>query len=666
MFESVLIANRGEIACRVMRTAKRMGLRTIAVYSDADRTALHVREADEAVWIGPAPALESYLAVGRIIEAVCKSGAQAVHPGYGFLAESAEFATACEDAGATFVGPSAEAIRAKGQKDEAKRLMEAAGVPVLPGYHDTEQDAKILGRAANGIGYPIIIKPVAGGGGKGMRIVEGSDEFEGALAGTMREAESAFGDRRVLLEKYLIQPRHIEVQIFADSHGNVVNLFDRDCSIQRRHQKVIEEAPAPGLTDALRAEMSEAAVSAALAIGYRGAGTIEFLLADVSTFFFMEMNTRLQVEHPVTEMVTGVDLVEWQFRIAAGEALPVRQNDITLTGHAMEARIYAEDPEREFLPQAGRLHRLRFPSSEAHVRVDTGFAKRDRVSVHYDPMIAKIVAWGGDRTEAIQRLRSALAQTDLAGPTDNLSFLAAILTQADFVEANVDTGFIDRHISALIPHAEPADERVLTLATLAELLADDTTKDDDAGVSDSNSPWRQRDGWRLNRIVAREFRFRDGDRLVTVRAIQKGVGFILEYGAARIPASANLDNDGQLAAVLDGRSVDAIVLRRDRRRYVLSDGKCHRLVIDDPLTRIGAAAAIGNFAAPMPGRITAVHVRRGERVTSGQRLIALEAMKMEHVISAPSDGIIMEICYAVGDQVAEGANLVVFEEEAGQ
>lgn len=666
MFESVLIVNRGEIACRVMRTAKRMGLRTIAVYSDADRNALHVREADEAVWIGPAPALESYLAVDRIIEAAGQSGAQAVHPGYGFLAESAEFATACAAAGLAFVGPPAEAIRAMGQKDEAKRLMEAAGVPVLPGYHDAEQDAKVLLRAANKIGYPIIIKPVAGGGGKGMRIIDGSDEFEGALAGTIREAESAFGDGRVLLEKYLIQPRHIEVQIFADSNGNVVHLFDRDCSIQRRHQKVIEESPAPSLTDAVRCEMSEAAVNAAMAIDYRGAGTVEFLLADASTFYFMEMNTRLQVEHPVTEMVTGVDLVEWQFRIAAGEELPAIQGDIGITGHAIEARIYAEDPEREFLPQAGRLHRLSFPLSEVHVRVDTGVEEGNSVSVHYDPMIAKLAAWGEDRAEAIQRLRSALAQTDLAGPTDNLAFLAAILTQADFVEANVDTGFIDRHISALITDDDPADECVLAMATLAELLAADSTKDDDAGVSDSHSPWRQRDGWRLNRTAAREFRFRDGDRLVTVGAFQKGAGFMLEYGGARINASANLDDHGQLAAVLDGRSVDAIVLRRGRRRYVLSDGKCHRLIIDDPLVRIGAAAAFGNFVAPMPGRITAVHVRRGERVVAGQRLIALEAMKMEHVISAPSDGIIMEICYAVGDQVAEGANLVVFEEEAGQ
>ena len=666
MFESVLIANRGEIACRVMRTAKRMGLRTVAVYSDADRNALHVREADDAFCIGPARALESYLVVDRIIEAAGQSGAQAVHPGYGFLAESAEFATACTAASLVFVGPPAEAIRAMGQKDEAKRLMEAAGVPVLPGYHGAEQDAEILGRAANGIGYPIIIKPVAGGGGKGMRIVASSGEFDGALAGTIREAESAFGDGRVLLEKYLIQTRHIEVQIFADSHGNVVHLFDRDCSIQRRHQKVIEESPAPSLTDAVRSEMSEAAINAAMAIDYRGAGTVEFLLADASKFYFMEMNTRLQVEHPVTEMVTGVDLVEWQFRIAAGEAVPVRQNDIALTGHAMEARIYAEDPEREFLPQAGRLHRLRFPSSAAHIRVDTGVAERDSVSVHYDPMIAKIVAWGRERAEAIQRLRSALAQTDLAGPTDNLAFLAAILTQAEFVEANVDTGFIDRHISALIPDDDPADESVLALAALAELVADDTTNDDDAVVSESHSPWRQRDGWRLNRIVAREFRFRDGDRLVTVRAFQKEAGFMLEYGGVRITASANLDDHGQLAAVLNGRSVDAIVLKRDRRRYILSNGKCHRLMIDDPLARIGAVTAIGNFAAPMPGRITAVHVRRGELVVAGQRLIALEAMKMEHVISAPSDGIIMEICYAVGDQVAEGANLVVFVEEAGQ
>ena len=649
-----------------MRTAKRMGIRTIAVYSDADRNALHVREADKAVWIGPAPALESYLVMDRIIEAADQCGAQAVHPGYGFLAESADFATACKTAGFAFVGPSPEAIRAMGQKDEAKRLMEVAGVPVLPGYHGMAQDAEALGRAADEIGYPIIIKPVAGGGGKGMRIVSETHEFQSALEGTRREAESAFGDERVLLEKYLIQPRHIEVQIFADSHGNVVHLFDRDCSIQRRHQKVVEEAPAPGLTDALRADMSEAAVNAARAIAYKGAGTVEFLLEEPSTFYFMEMNTRLQVEHPVTEMVTGVDLVEWQLRIAAGEELPAKQGDICITGHAIEARIYAEDPERDFLPQAGRLHRLRFPLSEAHVRIETGVTEGDRVSVHYDPMIAKLVAWGGGRSEAIKRLRSALAETLLAGPADNLAFLAAILTQVDFVEARIDTGFIDRHISALIPDAGPADERVLALATLAELLTVDAGESDDIAASDPHSPWRQRNGWRLNRSVPREFRFHDGDRPVTVCVFQNGAVFILEYSGARISASAKLDDDGHLAAVLDGCLVDAIILRRDRRRYVLSDGKCHRLILDDPLARIGVVTAIGNFAAPMPGRITAVHVRRGERVIAGQRLITLEAMKMEHVISTPSDGIIKEVCYAVGDQVAEGTTLVEFDEEADQ
>ncbi len=664
MFESVLIANRGEIACRVMRTAKRMGLRTIAVYSDADRNALHVREADEAVWIGPSPALESYLVMDRIIEAADQCGVQAVHPGYGFLAESADFATACEAAGLAFVGPSAEAIRAMGQKDEAKRLMEAAGVPVLPGYHGVAQDAKALGRAADEIGYPIIIKPVAGGGGKGMRVVSDTHGFQSALEGTRREAESAFGDERVLLEKYLIQPRHIEVQIFADGHGNVVHLFDRDCSIQRRHQKVVEEAPAPGLTDALRADMSAAAVNATTAIAYKGAGTVEFLLEEPSTFYFMEMNTRLQVEHPVTEMVTGVDLVEWQIRIAAGEELPAKQGDIGIIGHAMEARIYAEDPERDFLPQAGRLHRLRFPLSQAHVRIETGVTEGDRVSVHYDPMIAKLVAWGGDRSEAIKRLRSALAKTLLAGPADNLAFLLAVLTQFDFVEARVDTGFIDRHISALIPHVGPADEGVLALAALAEILTVDAGQSDDVPASDPQSPWRQRNGWRLNRLVPREFRFHDGELPVAVCVFQNGDGFMLEFSGARITASAKLDDDVHLAAVLDDRSVDAIILRRDRRRYVLSDGKCHRLMIDDPLERIGAVTANGNFAAPMPGRITAVHVRRGERVVAGQRLIALEAMKMEHVISAPSDGIIKEIFYAVGDQVAEGTNLVDFDEEA--
>ncbi len=664
MFESVLVANRGEIACRVMRTARRMGLRTVGVYSEADRRALHVREADESVLIGPPAAGDSYLAIDHVIEAAQRSAVQAVHPGYGFLAENPEFATACAAAGLVFVGPSAEAIRAMGQKDEAKRLMAAAGVPILPGYHGAAQDAGSLQRAADEIGYPIIIKPVAGGGGKGMRIVQDADEFPEALGAAKREAGSAFADQRVLLEKYLARPRHIEVQVFADSHGRTIHLFERDCSIQRRHQKVIEECPAPGLSDAMRNEMGEAAVKAAAAIDYVGAGTVEFLVAAANDFYFMEMNTRLQVEHPVTELVTGIDLVEWQFRIADGEVLPVTQDSISRSGHALEARLYAEDPERDFLPQAGRFYRLQLPPEDAYIRVDSGLAEGDSVSVHYDPMIAKLIAWDHDRAEAISRLRSALVQTQIAGPTDNLAFLSAVLSQQDFTDAKIDTGFVDHHRRALIPSSEQADRVVFALAGLAELL--DGKEANDGAIADPHSPWRGRDGWRLNRTAIREIRFRDVGGLTKIQARKCDAGFKLEFGDTKIAVSGDLSADGQLTAMVDARPCEATIVSRGRQRYILADGRCHRLAVDDPLAAIEDAVVVGSFAAPMPGRITAVHVRAGERVVSGQPLIALEAMKMEHVISAPADGTIVKVRFAAGDQVMEGAELVEFEEEAGQ
>ncbi len=660
MFESVLVANRGEIACRIMRTARRMGLRTVAVYSESDRRALHVREADECVLIGPPPARDSYLAIDNVIEAARRSGAQAVHPGYGFLAENPEFATACVAAGLVFVGPPARAIRAMGQKDEAKRRMDEAGVPTVPGYHGPAQDASSLQRAADEIGYPIIVKPVAGGGGKGMRIVEDADGFADARATAKREAGSAFGDERVLLEKYLFGPRHIEVQVFADSHGHTVHLFERDCSIQRRHQKVIEESPAPGLSDAMRSEIGEAAVKAAAAINYVGAGTVEFMLATANDFYFMEMNTRLQVEHPVTEFVTGIDLVEWQFRIASGEPLPLAQDGIELTGHAVEARLYAEDPERDFLPQAGRFHRLLFPEETSHLRIDTGLAEGDSVSQHYDPMIAKMIAWDKDRAGAIGHLRSALAQTQFAGPTDNLAFLSAVLSQRDFADAKIDTGFVDQHQRALLPSSEPADCVAFALAALAELLAS-APESEVGAIADLHSPWQGRDGWRLNRASVREFRFRDTAGLTIVRARKNDAGFMLEFEDTNIAASGSLNPGGQIAAKLDSRPVEATIVSYDRRRYIFADGICHRLTIDDPLDAVEEAVAAGSFAAPMSGRITVVHVRAGERVLSGQPLIALEAMKMEHVISAPADGTVNAVHFEIGDQVAEGANLVDFD-----
>ena len=665
MFESVLVANRGEIACRVMRTARRMGLRTVAIHSEADRRALHVREADQSYLIGPAPAHESYLDIDRVLDVARRSGAEAVHPGYGFLAENPEFATSCMVANIVFVGPSAEAIRAMGQKDEAKTLMVKSGVPILPGYHGSEQDPGSLERAAVEIGFPIIIKPVAGGGGKGMRIVEDVVGFSDALEAARREADSAFGDDRVLLETYLTRSRHIEVQVFADSRGGTIHLFERDCSVQRRHQKIIEESPAPGLSDATRAAMGEAAVMAAAAIGYVGAGTVEFLVDATGDFYFMEMNTRLQVEHAVTELVTGLDLVEWQFRIAAGEPLPMPQDDIRQSGHAIEARLYAEDAERDFLPQAGRFHRLQFPPEDAHVRVDSGLAAGDSVSVHYDPMIAKVIAWDSHRTGAIGRLRSALGQTRIAGPPDNLAFLSAVLCHQDFVDAKFDTGFVDTHRHALIPGRELADRSVFALAALAELLGSGAA-DDVGTVADSRSPWRARDGWRLNRTATREISFSDAGGSTKVRAHTRDTGFMLEVGGSMLVATGKLSLAGHLVAELDSQPFEATIVSRDRRRYILTGGLCYRLDVDDPSTELEETVSVGRFTAPMPGRITVVHARVGQRAVSGQPLIALEAMKMEHVISAPTEGAVIEVNVVVGDQVTEGMELLVFEEETGE
>ena len=498
MISSILIANRGEIACRVIRTAKRLGIRTIAVFSDADREAMHVRLADQAVHIGGAAAKESYLKGDVILDVARQTGAQAIHPGYGFLSENAGFAEACEKAGVIFIGPPASAIRAMGLKDAAKALMEKAGVPVVPGYHGGDQDAEHLARQAGDIGYPVLIKAVAGGGGKGMRRVDEPDAFGKALASAQREAASAFGDDRVLIEKYVTQPRHIEIQVFADSHGEAVYLFERDCSLQRRHQKVVEEAPAPDMPEEMRRRMGEAAVAAAKAIGYRGAGTVEFI-ADGSKglradgFYFMEMNTRLQVEHPVTEMITGEDLVEWQIRVASGERLPKAQSELSINGHAIEARIYAEDPARSFFPSTGRLHRLRWPGTGPHVRVDTGVVEGGDVSMFYDPMIAKLIVWDRDRAGAINRMVSALRDTEVVGPKTNIAFLAETVAHPEFRSAHVDTGFIDRHLTDLVPtHLMPPGE-VLGLAAIAVRHMQST----DARAGDPYSPWDRRDGWAL-------------------------------------------------------------------------------------------------------------------------------------------------------------------------
>ncbi len=649
MFRSLLIANRGEIARRVIRTCRRLGLRTIAVYSDADSGALHVREADEAHPIGRALAAESYMNADAVIAAAKAAGAEALHPGYGFLAENAGFAEACVAAGIAFVGPPAAAIRAMGSKSAAKALMEKAGVALLPGYHGAAQDARTLGEAAARIGYPVLIKPSAGGGGRGMRLVEDAGEFEDALAAARREAKSTFGDDQVLIEKFLDRPRHVEVQVFADGHGNCIHLFERDCSVQRRHQKIIEEAPAPGLTGELRRAMGAAAVEAARAVDYRGAGTVEFLLDADNGFHFMEMNTRLQVEHPVTEMITGLDLVEWQLRVAAGEKLPLAQDEIRIDGHAIEARIYAEDPSQDFRPAPGRISHLRLPAENKHLRIDTGVTAGDTVTAHYDPMIAKLIAWDRDRSSALERLRGALGEMQIAGPVVNVPFLLGVARHADVAAGAVDTGFVERERCALSPdhatdggHCVPIAAHAVAREWVAAAKHRATLSDD------PRSPWAEAAGWRLNQKPCRDVRVRDGEETVTVE-----VEAAVSIGGE--PPDIVLD--------FDGEKISATVIRDGLSLTVFHDGETRRLELIDELAEAEAHAGEGPAGvpiAPMPGVVVAVTVAAGADVARGEPLMVIEAMKVEHTIRAPADGTVDEVLYGVGDTVAEGAALVAF------
>ena len=663
MFDTILIANRGEIACRVIRTARRLGIRAAAVYSEADAGARHVALADEAHLIGPAPAADSYLRIDRIVAAAVKAGADAVHPGYGFLAENAAFAEACAAAGVVFIGPPPEAIRAMGSKSAAKRLMEKAGVPLVPGYHGRDQDFETLKGAAQKIGYPVLIKASAGGGGKGMRVVGAAKELKDAIAGAQREAKAAFGDDLLLIEKYLERPRHIEIQVFADGHGNALHLFERDCSVQRRHQKVIEEAPAPGMTAERRAEMGAAAIAAIKAVGYVGAGTVEFIADQAGAFYFMEMNTRLQVEHPVTEMITGQDLVEWQLRVAAGETLPCRQEDLRIDGHAFEARLYAEDPARDFVPATGRLAHLRFPAEDATVRVETGVREGDVVSVHYDPMIAKLVAWGPDRAAALRRLGAALAGCTVAGLVTNRDFLAALAVHPQFAAGAVDTDFIARHRAELVPPQAPADDTTLALAALAVLESQaQAARVRAAASADPWSPWHATDGWRLNDEGRQELRFDDGTDVFRVMVHYRRTGYALDLPGGGLAAEGRLGADRTLEARLGDRECRATVARLDGEIVVFQGGQSRTLRFVDPrAASVGADTAGGRLTAPMPGKIIQVHVKKGARVTAGQALLVIEAMKMEHTIAAPADGTITAVNYAVGDQVEEGADLLDFE-----
>ena len=665
-FEKILIANRGEIACRVIRTARNMGIRTVAVYSDADKDALHVSMADEAVHIGAAPSRESYLVYERVIDAALKTGAQAIHPGYGFLSENAGFCEACRDNNIVFIGPPVAAIEAMGSKSAAKQIMEAAGVPLVPGYHGDDQDRDILKAAADDMGYPVLLKAVAGGGGKGMRQVWSAGEFDEALNAARREAMNGFGNDDMLVEKYLTQPRHVEIQVFCDSHGNGVYLFERDCSVQRRHQKVIEEAPAPGMTDDLRAAMGEAALRAARAIDYQGAGTVEFLLDSDDAFYFMEMNTRLQVEHPVTEMITGQDLVEWQLRVAAGEVLPATQDQLTLTGHAFEARIYAEDPDNDFLPVTGTLSFLQPPETSEHVRVDTGVLQGDEVSVYYDPMIAKLIVWDENRDKALQRLTRALREYRISGMTTNLEFLYNLANSAPFRAADLDTGFIEKHHSQIFHDTEAELERELPLAALYLVLEQARAAQRERAASgDASSPWFDASAWRLNEPNVQSFELAIHDRHYPVSVEQSGSAdgtrYRISFGGKTIQAQGNLDGS-ELSANLDGYLLRASVAEHEGSfsLYTQDSALSFSLVAPD-LGDADDAGAGGGLTAPMNGTMVTLLVEPGDEVKADDALLVMEAMKMEHTIRAPKDGKVLAFFYQPGDLVDGGAELVEFE-----
>jgi 3-methylcrotonyl-CoA carboxylase alpha subunit len=667
MFKKILIANRGEIACRVAATARKLGVQTVAVYSDADANARHVQACDEALHIGGSAPRDSYLKGDVILAAAKASGAQAIHPGYGFLSENEDFAQACADAGVVFIGPPPAAIKAMGLKAESKQRMEAAGVPLVPGYHGADQDPALLQREADRIGYPVLLKASAGGGGKGMRVVERSADFAAALASCQREARNSFGDDAVLIERYLQKPRHIEIQVFADAHGECAYLFERDCSVQRRHQKVLEEAPAPGMTPERRRQMGEAAVAAAKAVGYVGAGTVEFIaehdIGGEGRFYFMEMNTRLQVEHPVTEMITGLDLVEWQLRVASGERLPLTQKDLQIDGHAIEARLYAENPANQFLPSIGRLTHLRLPphtrfevgQPKAAWRVDSGVGEGDEITPFYDPMIAKLIVWGADRPQALARLDGLLARTEVLGPYTNVNFLRQVLATEAFASGAVDTGLIAREGDRLFkPNRTPLDQ-ALAAAVAALSHADEATETQD--------PFSRRDGWRLLG-ASRRWVFTQGaaqhpallqrGTASASKPTLNGQGFSwCAVGSPTVPP--------RLQIHLGDVAFEASVVRQGERLSVFVNGEQFDLGLPDPLAHAGEQADEGGrLTAPMPGKIVSWLVASGASVKKGQALAVMEAMKMEHTIAAPADGQVLALRYAAGEQVAEGAELLEF------
>ncbi|HZZ93305.1 MAG TPA: acetyl/propionyl/methylcrotonyl-CoA carboxylase subunit alpha [Usitatibacter sp.] len=659
MFGKILIANRGEIACRVIRTCRRLAIGTVAVHSSIDAQALHVEMAGEAYLIGgPRPA-DSYLKGDRIIEAARASGAEAIHPGYGFLSENEDFAREVEAAGLVFIGPTPEAIEKMGLKDRAKAIMEQAGVPVVPGYHGENQDESFLRAQAKKVGFPLLIKAVAGGGGKGMRLVTKEAEFEAQLAAARREAKNAFGEDAVLLERFVQGPHHIEFQVFGDSHGHYVHLFERECSIQRRHQKVLEETPAPFLDDVMRHEMGEAAVAAARAIGYRGAGTVEFIMGSDRRFFFMEMNTRLQVEHPVTEMITGEDLVEWQLRVAAGEPLPMMQGEIHSAGHAIEVRLCAENPGNDFLPETGRIAVLRAPRERDDVRLDTGVREGDEVSVFYDPMIAKLVAWGSDRDEAARRLQDALSETAILGVKTNLAFLERVVRHPAFLRGDTDTAFIERHRGDLLGASGSVPLEALVAAS-ARILLDERA----AQGALASSPWNDTSGWRLNQRARREVELiaANGDAVVLEAEMMGDHALVHHDGRAHRVALGPVEGD-RLQVALDEETYFARVLRDGERLSVILPSGRHELTRVDPFHYEPAdAMPDARLTALMPGRVVKVLAGPGDSVAKGQALLILEAMKMEHTITSPREGVIERVAFAENELVPADALLVTFRD----
>jgi len=663
MFTKILIANRGEIACRVAATARRMGVRTVAVYSDADAHAKHVAACDESVPIGGSAPRDSYLRWQTILEAAKATGAQAVHPGYGFLSENEAFAQACADAGLVFIGPPPSAIKAMGLKAESKRLMEAAGVPLVPGYHAPAQDSDLLRSEAARIGYPVLIKASAGGGGKGMRIVEQAGDFDAALASCKREASNSFGDDAVLIEKYVQRPRHIEIQVFGDSHGNVVHLFERDCSVQRRHQKVLEEAPAPGMPDTMRAEMGAAAVAAARAVRYVGAGTVEFIVEQrpdgSMPFFFMEMNTRLQVEHPVTEAITGQDLVEWQLRVASGETLPLTQAQLRIQGHAIEARICAENPDNQFLPATGTLQVYRKPAASSFarasdalgVRIDDGVREGDAISPFYDSMVAKLIVTGTDRAQALARLDAALAQTHIVGLNTNVQFLRYVARSPSFANADLDTALIPRE-AATVFKQEPVGLALAAAASIADTLVQERAQE-------QNDPFSRRDGWRAFGVAVRRFGFEFHGEPVEAQLTYLHDGSLqLQVGEAQAPLTFHRTDAGIDLNYADQRHV-VQVYRNGEQVHVFAPHGATRILSIDLLDHAGdSQGEAGRLTAPMPGKVLSFTVKAGDTVRKGQALAVMEAMKMEHSIAAPADGTVAELLFSPGDQVAEGDELL--------